>query len=119
MIPKKHSRKIIVDNIEYYWMLSKSKILYKKDNNIENINLYIQKSDNSQLLKVPLKGKVVDKSDDNSFEFFQKSSLSPSDVKEIILTARDLGWMENNKKTLFIFNKTIKLSKYWVEEISE
>lgn len=120
MIPKKKSRKIIVDDVEYYWMLSKPRISYKKEGDIENINLYVQKQDNSQLLKVPLNGKYVDKRYEyricNSEKPIYKPALLPSDVKTLIVEARNAGWMENKDKKIFILNKNLTLSEYWVKE---
>jgi hypothetical protein len=116
MIPSNKRRKIIVDDQIYYWTTTSHRVVFKKDNNIKTMEVYIQCPD-GQPLKVKVKGLYECKDRlNNNYETIWSPSLLPSDVRTLILEAKKSGWDPNNKNTKrFVLNKNIKLTEYWVE----
>lgn len=88
-LSKKNSRKIVVDNVEYRWMISgRSRYL---NNAPESLRLIVQKTGcTTGITSCTLISKINPHTDDNNP--INKSTIFPKDVVTFIHKALEDGW---------------------------
>ena len=92
-IPKKKSRLISVDGLEYRWLISfdLDAPLYR----IVTIAVHLSTSPGTKLIVYPIGVDV------NFIDYDRDQPITPKVVEEFIRTARDTGWMPTDSSGTF------------------